>query len=80
MLRPIDVTFLEEADELPADLLRALPEIRHELTPAPADDDLGLRSLLEQPQLFSHAWWRAQASRSRPRPRAPRRPSPNRAA
>ncbi|RYZ02592.1 MAG: hypothetical protein EOO73_31080 [Myxococcales bacterium] len=79
MLRHVDVTFLDDAEEPPAELLRALPEIRHELTPAPADDDLGLRSLLEHPELFTHDWWRAQASRSTARPR-PRRPTPHRAA
>lgn len=71
MLRPVDVTFMDDADEQPTELLRALPEIRHELKPEPGDDDLGLRSLLERPELFSHAWWRAQASRGA-RPRLPR--------
>jgi len=80
MFRPVDVTFLDDSEEPPMELLRALPEIRHELTPEPVDDDLGLRSLLEQPELFSHAWWRTQASRSRPRSRAPKRPAPDRAA
>jgi hypothetical protein len=80
MLRRVDVTFMDEADELPTELLRALPEIRHELTPEPTDDDLGLRSLLEQPELFNHAWWRGQASRSSGAPRPRTRPTPHRAA
>lgn len=78
MFRPIDVTFMDEAEEEPAELLRALPEIRHELTREPAEDDLGLRSLAEHPELFSHSWWRSQASRSSAR--SPRRPAPSRAA
>lgn len=80
MLKPVDLSFIDEAaEEDPAELLKALPEIRHELAPAPADDDLGLRSLLDQPQAFAHAWWRDQASRgSNHRPR--RRPAPWRAA
>ncbi len=64
MFRPVDVTFMDEAEDEPADLLRALPELRHELAPEPAEDDLGLRSLLEHPEVFGHSWWRAQASRS----------------
>lgn len=77
MFRPVDVTFMDEADERPDELMRALPEIRHELTPEPTDDNLGLHSLLEQPELFAHAWWRAQAYRSSGRPR---RSAPHRAA
>ena len=65
MLKPVDLSFMDEADEDPAELLRALPEIRHEVAPAPADDDLGLRSLLERPEAFAHAWWRDQARRSK---------------
>lgn len=64
MLKPVDLSFMDEATEDPDEFLRALPEIRHEVAPAPADDDLGLRSLLERPEAFSHAWWRDQASRS----------------
>jgi hypothetical protein len=75
MLTPVDLTFMDEAvDEDPAELLKALPEIRHEVAPASTDDDLGLRSLLEHPEMFVHAWWRDQASRSgssaRPTPRS----------
>jgi hypothetical protein len=66
MLRPIDVAFMDtdEAQEDPSELLNALPEIRQEVGTTPADDDLGLRSLLERPEAFAHAWWREQASRS----------------
>ena len=69
MPKPVDLSFMDDATEEDAvELLRALPEIRHEVAPAPADDDLGLRSLLERPEAFDHAWWRDQASRSGVRP------------
>jgi hypothetical protein len=65
MLRPEDLSFLdEEAVEEPSELLKALPEIGQHVTPAAPEDDLGLRSLLERPETFAHAWWRDQASRS----------------
>jgi hypothetical protein len=64
MLKPVDLTFMDEAAEDPAELLRALPEIGQELAAAPLDDDLGIRSLLERPEEFAHTWWRDQASRS----------------
>ena len=82
MKKPVDLSFMDEAEaaEDPAELLKALPEIRHEVAPAPADDDLGLRSLLERPEAFAHAWWRDQASRSGSRIRPMRRSAPWRAA
>lgn len=80
MLKPVDLSFMDEAAEDPAELLKALPDIRHEVAPAPVDDDLGLRSLLERPEAFTHAWWRDQASRSGSRIRSMRRPAPWRAA
>jgi hypothetical protein len=65
MLKPVDLSFMDEsAEDDPAELLKALPEIRNEVAATPADEDLGLRSLLERPETFSHAWWRDQASRS----------------
>jgi hypothetical protein len=76
MLRPDDPWFQDEGAEDPAALLQVLPEIRQYLEPSPTEDDLGLRSLLEQPDQLSHAWWRDQASKSgrtrrpSPRPRA----------
>jgi hypothetical protein len=76
MLKPVDLSFMDEASDDPAELLKALPEIRQEVASAAADDDLGLRSLLERPEAFTHAWWRDQASRSRSR----RFPAPWRAA
>jgi hypothetical protein len=80
MQKPVDLSFLDEAADDAAELLRALPEIRHEVGAAHTDEDLGLRSLLESPQAFSHAWWRDQARRSGASPRPMRRPSPWRAA
>ena len=74
MLRPDDPWFLDEAVDEPAELLKMLPGVRPPSTPMPAEEDLGLRSLLEHPDHFAHAWWRDQASRSgrklAPRPRA----------
>jgi len=75
-MKPVDLSFLDEAAEDPAELLKALPEIRLEVAHGAADDDLGLRSLLESPEEFSHAWWRDQAGRSRSSIRALRRSSP----
>jgi hypothetical protein len=65
MLRPTDPWFLDEAVEDPTDLVQVLPEIRQYLAPPPPEEELGLRSLLEQPGHFTHAWWRAQAGKSR---------------
>ena len=79
MPSPVDLSFMDEAAEDPAELLKALPGIRHEVAPAPVDDDLGLRSLLERPEAFSHAWWRDQASRSGSSIVPMRRPTPWRA-
>jgi len=80
MLKPVDLSFMDEAAEDPAELLKALPEISHEVAPTAADDDLGLRSLLERPDAFSHRWWRDQASRSASSIRSLRRRAPWRAA
>jgi hypothetical protein len=64
MLRPDDPWFLDEGVDDAAELLRSMPEIRQNLAPAPAEAELGLRSLLERPEAFAHAWWRDQAARS----------------
>jgi len=62
MLRPEDSWFLDEDAEDPSALLAVL---RPYLEPAPpAEEELGLRSLLEHPDHFAHPWWRDQASRS----------------
>jgi hypothetical protein len=37
-------------------LLRALPEVRHNLGPALSDDELGLRSLLAWPEATPPSW------------------------
>ena len=55
MLKPDDFSFLDETDDA-AELLRALPEIRHNLEPAARDDELGLRALLEWPEPNPSAW------------------------
>jgi hypothetical protein len=55
MLKPDDFSFLAE-DEDSAELLRALPEIRHNLEPTQRDDELGLRALLEWPEPHPPAW------------------------
>ncbi|HEX2876764.1 MAG TPA: hypothetical protein VHP33_36180 [Polyangiaceae bacterium] len=55
MLKPDDFSFLAE-DEDSAELLRALPEIRHNLEPAPRDEELGLRALLDWPEPSPPAW------------------------
>jgi hypothetical protein len=79
MLRPDDPWFLDEAVDEAGELLKALPEIRQYVVPAPPDEELGLRALLKQPDSFAHGWWREQASKSGgtsaaelrpPRPRA----------
>jgi len=50
MLKPDDFLLTEEGDD-PAEVLRALPEIRQGLELPPHDGELGLRSLLERPEL-----------------------------
>ena len=70
MLKPEDLSFLDESAEDPSELLKALPEIRHDVSAAPADEDLGIRTLLERPEAFAHAWWRDQARRGRVSSRA----------
>lgn len=75
MPKPIDLSFIDEAAEDPVDLLKALPEVRYEVQAATADDDIGIRSLLERPEALAHSWWRDQARRSSNiRPPAPRGP------
>jgi hypothetical protein len=81
MQKSVDLSFLDEpVEEDAAELLRALPEFRHEVAFEPDDDDLGLRSLLERPEAFSHAWWRGQATRSASRNRSRPHSAPWRAA
>ena len=55
MLKPDDFSFLSEGEDS-AELMRALPEIRHNLEPTPKDDELGLRALLEWAPPSSPAW------------------------
>ena len=49
MLKPDDFSFFAESEDS-AELLRTLPEIRHNLEFAPSDEELGLRALLEWPE------------------------------
>ena len=79
MLRPDDPWFLDEAVDEPGELLKALPEIRQYVVPSPPEEELGLRALLERPDVFAHGWWREQVIKSGrtsapalrpPRPRA----------
>jgi hypothetical protein len=63
MLRPDDPWFLDEAVDEPGELLKVLPEIRHNLMPTPREEGLGLRSLFEEPDALAHSWRRDQASR-----------------
>jgi hypothetical protein len=55
MLKPDDFSFLYEAEDA-SELLRALPEMRHNLEPAPRDDELGLRALLAWPEPSPPTW------------------------
>jgi len=70
MLRLDDPWFLDETgdedeggDEF-VEMLKALPELRQLLVPAPPEEEVGLRSLLERPDTFAHAWWGDQTRRS----------------
>jgi len=55
MLKPDDFSFFDEGEDT-SQLLRALPEIRHNLEPALRDDELGLRALLDWPEPSPPAW------------------------
>ncbi len=77
-----ELLFIEELplDE-PSELLRSMPEIRQRLDHAAADDELGLRAVLDRPETLSRAWRRhaisprrrsAMAYRQTRRDRAPK--------
>jgi hypothetical protein len=55
MLRPDEIYPFDEAED-PAELMRALPEIRHNVAPTPSDEELGLRSLLDWKERIPPAW------------------------
>lgn len=61
MLRPDDLWFLDEVVDEPGELLKVLPEIRQCLEPAPRDEELGLRSLIEE-EALTPRWWRDHAT------------------
>jgi len=65
MLRPDDPWFHEDDDEF-VEMLQALPEIRQHLAPAPPEEELGLRSLLERSDTFVHTWWHDQSATTEP--------------
>jgi hypothetical protein len=50
MLKPDDFSFLDDSED-PSELLRDLPEIRYSLEPAPKGEELGLRALLDWPEI-----------------------------
>jgi hypothetical protein len=55
MLQP-DEIFPFDEDEDAGELLRALPEVRHNLAPAARNDELGLLSLLDWKEPMPPAW------------------------
>ena len=56
MQKPVDLSFMDEAEEDPAELLKELPEVRYELTNGWANEELGIRSLLERAEAFEPRW------------------------
>lgn len=69
MPKLVDPSFSAEMSEDAAGLVPALPDVRCQVEAAAADDNLGIRSLLEQPEAFAHPWWREQARRGAGRAR-----------
>jgi hypothetical protein len=58
----------------PVDLLQTMPEIRQWVDPERHDEELGLRSILERPDVLSKAWWRSAHAKRRLRTsRGPKR-------
>lgn len=55
MLQPDEIFPFDEGED-PAELLRALPEIRDNVAPAPRDEELGLRSLLDWKEPMPPTW------------------------
>ena len=67
MLAPDDLWWIEEPIGEPFDV-STLREIKQRVAQTPWDDELGLRSLLERPDVLSRAWWRENAPRCRRSP------------
>jgi hypothetical protein len=68
MLANDELWLVEEPPiDAPSDLL-TIPEIRDHVTHEHHDDELGLRSLFERPEVLSKSWWRAEHARRRRRP------------
>lgn len=59
MLPEDDLWLVEDVpSEGPSDLLHIMPELCGRLPDDPHDGDLGLRSILERPEVLSKAWRR----------------------
>ena len=60
MLNKDALWLVDEALSLdePSDVLRTMPEIRQLLAADRHDEELGLRSVLERPELLSRSWLR----------------------
>jgi hypothetical protein len=64
MLQFDELSAFDQCED-PADLLRALPEIRHNLELVPRTDELGLRSLLDWPEASAPSRLHSPAARVR---------------
>lgn len=71
MLKEDDLWFLEEPIDEPPELF-SIPEIRRHLVHGRADDEVGLRALLERPEALSKAWLRKTPPAKR-YPKSPKR-------
>jgi hypothetical protein len=74
MVEREDLWLLEELPNEESSELFALPEIRQQLVRGRADDDVGIRALLERPEALSTAWWH-KASEGKRRPKSTKRHS-----
>ncbi len=59
----------DELPDEPTELFWAMPEIRLLADPERNDEDLGLRSILEDPEALSKAWRRSASGRRHGAPR-----------
>lgn len=64
MLNRDDAWLMDLSDGEPADAFQTMPELRQWLGPRRPDDELGLRALLERPDVQARSWRRtARADR-----------------
>jgi hypothetical protein len=65
-----DPWLMEEETRLdePSELLLTMPEIRQLFDPDPPDEQLGLRSILDRPEMLSKAWRKSTHAERRHRP------------